>query len=367
MKDKSLLAAAMLLFSTASLAVTPEWLADFHRADLNDSGGLSKVELGKTGSKQLDVLRASFDAIDADKDGHVTTAEYEAHVSRKSARTQDKQTARANLSPDWLAEFHRADLNDSGGLSKVELGKSGSRQLDAMRTHFDGIDADRDGHVTLAEYENWQARQTVRLSDKQFARADLNDSGGLSRPELDKSPDKSLDAIRQNFDRIDRDRDGHVTYAEYLAFADAGAATQAGATAYPVPGGQMAPVGQAQQTPRDQCQPNCGRVLSVDHFKTKGEGSALGAIAGGVAGGVLGNQVGDGTTKKVATLGGAAGGAYLGHQLEAKLRTKKMVRVAVRFDNGEQKDFEFEGETSPLAVGDRVQMINGVPTKYAGL
>jgi outer membrane lipoprotein SlyB len=266
-------------------------------------------------------------------------------------------TAVLAAAPAWLADFNKADLNDSGGLSKLELGKTSSKHLDALHTHYEAIDADRDGHVTVAEYEAWLARQTARLSDKQFVRADLNDSGGLSRVELDKSSDKSLDTLRQNFDRIDRDRDGHLTYAEYTAFADAGGAVQPTQLASPI---------QPHHAPKDQCQPNCGIVQVVDHYNIKGEGSVLGAIAGGVAGGVLGNQVGGGTGKKIATVGGAAGGAYLGHRLEAKMKTKKMVRVFVRFDNGEQKDFDFEGETSPVAVGDRVQIIDGKPVKYTG-
>ena len=260
--------------------------------------------------------------------------------------------------PAWLADFNKADLNDSGGLSKLELGKTSSRQLDALRTHFESIDVDKDGHVTDAEYEAWQARNAARLSEKQFVRADLNDSGGLSLVEIDKSSDRALDTLRQNFDRIDRDRDGHLTYAEYTAYADASGA------AHVIP--PAPPIQHPQTHSNDQCQPNCGMVQMVDYYRVKGEGSALGTIAGGVAGAVLGNQVGGGTGKKIATVGGAAGGAYLGHRLEAQLKTKKMIRVIVRFDNGEQRDFDFEGETSPVAVGDRVQIVEGKPAKYVG-
>ncbi len=253
--------------------------------------------------------------------------------------------------PAWLADFNKADLNDSGGLSSVELGKSKSSRLQPIKTNFSAVDADEDGHVTRNEFENYLAKQQVKMSAKQFNRADINDSGGLSRVELDKTTDKAFDRLRQNYDSIDMDKDGQATYAEYEAFVGASGATVTGSRF---------------SLPNDQCQPNCGVVLAVDRYKIKGDGSALGAIAGGVAGGLLGNQVGGGTGKTVATVGGAAGGAYLGHQLEKRYNTKKMVKVTVKFDNGEQKDFDFEADKSPVAKGERVLIEDGKPVKYTG-
>ena len=42
----------------------------------------------------------------------------------------------------------------------------------------------------------------------------------------------------------------------------------------------------------DGCKKDCGRVVSIESVKQKGEGGAVGMIAGGVVGGLLGNQVG---------------------------------------------------------------------------
>jgi len=249
--------------------------------------------------------------------------------------------------PDWLNDFRKADLNDSGGLSLVELGKSSSSRLKPIHDQFQRIDADADGQVTRTEYEAYLARQASRLSRAQFSKADLNDSGGLSQVELDKARDKAYDPLRQHFAGFDSDHDGQVTYVEYEARADTPAASSGAG-------------------PKDACQPDCGVVLAVDRYKIKGEGSALGAIAGGVAGGLLGNQVGKGTGNTIATVGGAAGGAYVGHKLEQKLKTRKMVKVTVKFDNGEQKDFDFEADKSPVAKGDRVRIEDGKPVKYTG-
>ena len=63
---------------------------------------------------------------------------------------------------------------------------------------------------------------------------------------------------------------------------------------------------------------------------------------------------------------GAAGGAYAGHKIEERLKTKKMVKVTVKFDSGEQKDFDFEADKSPVTKGERVLIENGMPVKYTG-
>ncbi|MDP1525287.1 MAG: glycine zipper 2TM domain-containing protein [Rhodocyclaceae bacterium] len=256
--------------------------------------------------------------------------------------------------PVWLADFKKADLNDSGGLSSVELSKTKSSKLQPIKANFSAIDADQDGQVTRSEYESYLAKQQAKISTTQFNRADLNDSGGLSRVELDKTTDKVFDPVRQNFDSIDTDKDGQASYAEYETFVGASKAAAATASSSKL------------SSPKDQCQPNCGVVLAVDRYKVQGEGSALGAIAGGVAGGLLGNQVGGGTGKTIATVGGAAGGAYAGHKIEERMKTKKMVKVKVKFDNGEQKDFDFEADKSPVAKGERVLIEDGKPVKYTG-
>jgi outer membrane lipoprotein SlyB len=253
--------------------------------------------------------------------------------------------------PVWLADFTKADLNDSGGLSRVELDKTKSTQLKPVKDNFAGIDTDKDGHATRAEYEAYLARADDRFQAK-FKQADLNDSGGLSKTELGKTSATELDVLRKNFDAIDTDRDGHATLAENQAY-------QKGATV------KVATPAIAAKAV-DQCQPDCGTVIGIDRYKIEGEGSVVGAIAGGLVGGLLGSQVGGGSGKTVATVGGAAGGAYAGHQIEKRMKTKKMVRITVKFDSGEQQDFHVEGDKSPFPRGARVQVKDGQLVKYAG-
>lgn len=256
------------------------------------------------------------------------------------------------LAVTWPTDFRRADLNDSGGLSKLELDKTKLPQLQPVKDNFKAIDLDRDGHVTQVEYEQFLNQTEEKIAER-FRQADLNDSGGVSRKELDKVSAKEARSIKKNFAAIDADNDGQITVSEYMHYQNAT--------------GKMNNTAAERGTVRaDQCQPDCGYVTLVDRYKVEGEGGMLGAIAGGVAGGLLGNQVGGGSGKTVATVGGAAGGAYVGHQVEKRYKTKKMVKVTVKLDNGQQQDFDFEADKSPFPKGARVQIKDGQLTAYTG-
>jgi len=146
MKKLALLLVSAILCSAAPFAYAAEeaWLADFRRADLNDSGGLSRVELEKTASPQLLQLKNNFEAIDGDRDGQLSADEYRRYLAR--------------MQKDFAAKFRKTDVNDSGGLSRRELEKQSGLEFDFIAANFDAMDADRDGQVTYAEFQNFQAR-----------------------------------------------------------------------------------------------------------------------------------------------------------------------------------------------------------------
>ncbi len=109
----------------------------------------------------------------------------------------------------------------------------------------------------------------------------------------------------------------------------------------------------AAASPAPLCH-ECGKVTAVKVVEKEGKGGALGIIAGGVAGGLLGHQIGAGRGKDVATVAGAAGGAYAGHKVEGKMKSTKTWAVSVRFDNGDERVFNFENDPG-FAAGDPVK------------
>lgn len=86
----------------------------------------------------------------------------------------------------------------------------------------------------------------------------------------------------------------------------------------------------------------CGTVVAVKVGEKEGEGSVVGVLGGGVVGAILGNQVGQGSGKDLATIAGAAGGAYAGHKIEQNVNKTKFWKVTVRFENGDEKSFNFD-------------------------
>lgn len=186
------------------------WLENFKKADLNNSGGLSKAELDKTGPEQYRAIKKYFDRMDANKDGQVTPKEYATY-------TQKQRDA-------WLASFKAADLNDSGGLSRLELDKTRPNQFPALKKQFDQMDTNKDGQISVAERDSFKPRQASASAEWQaaFKKADLNNSGGLSKVELGKTSAQSFADIKQGFDQMDVNKDGQVTEAEYQAHQNAG-------------------------------------------------------------------------------------------------------------------------------------------------
>jgi Ca2+-binding EF-hand superfamily protein len=137
------------------------WEAAFKKADLNDSGGLSKVELDAAGPKSFGSIRKNFDAMDANKDGQVTILE-------RNSFTPPKPVA-STPGVDWQANFKKADLNDSGGLSLAELGKTPSSQFADLKPAFDKADVNRDGQVTAQEYTDFQTPDVSEEEDTGWA------------------------------------------------------------------------------------------------------------------------------------------------------------------------------------------------------
>jgi len=107
----------------------------------------------------------------------------------------------------------------------------------------------------------------------------------------------------------------------------------------------------------------CGVVESVSAVEVKGSASGLGVVLGGVTGAVLGNTMGSGNGRTAMTLVGGGAGAFAGNEIEKNSNRRLVWRTTVRMDTGAIQTYTLRHQ--PLAVGAKVQLINGQPVPRA--
>lgn len=77
---------------------------------------------------------------------------------------------------------------------------------DLYSERFEQLDRDRDGHVVLAEWP---------LDAASFQKVDRNSDGRLSRSELLSPNSPSIDPVAEQFQELDANRDGCVSWDEW--------------------------------------------------------------------------------------------------------------------------------------------------------
>lgn len=110
--------------------------------------------------------------------------------------------------------FKAADKDGDGKLTREE-----AKAMPRVAKHFDEIDTDKDGTVSLEEIYA-SARKVVKHMEEErrakFAAADKDKDGTLDREEA-----KALPRVSQHFDEIDADKDGTVSPQEIKTYAKA--------------------------------------------------------------------------------------------------------------------------------------------------
>jgi Ca2+-binding EF-hand superfamily protein len=149
----------------------------------------------------------------------------------------DPGQCRAEMQARMAQRFSNADTDRNGALSRVEA----ERAMPELARRFDALDANRDGQITMEEFRaariaqrraqcqanpeqcfrEMQARTAVR-----FENADSDGNGALSRAEAE----NGMPGLARRFDRLDTNRDGHVTMDEIMTARQARAARQANPT-----------------------------------------------------------------------------------------------------------------------------------------
>jgi Ca2+-binding EF-hand superfamily protein len=107
--------------------------------------------------------------------------------------------------------FKRADKDKDGTLDRNE-----AKALPQVSKHFDRIDLNKSGAISLTEIKAYlkQASKSIQEKGKDaFQAADKDKNGTLSREEA-----KALPKVARNFDKVDADKDGTVSEAEIRAY-----------------------------------------------------------------------------------------------------------------------------------------------------
>lgn len=128
--------------------------------------------------------------------------------------------------------FNKIDTNFNGNLSADEITNSTqSEQRVRLKKQYKELDVNSDGHVTLADITETQAKkyetmmsQMQARNDKYFEVFDLDSNGAITKEEYsqvkeeqwEKSQEHRITGAEKKFLRMDGDENGYVTEDEYV-------------------------------------------------------------------------------------------------------------------------------------------------------
>ena len=218
MKKMHILAAAAVVALGSGFAVAQTAAPKApQKLDTNGDGVISKAEAAAAPR-----LAARFDQLDTNKDGRLSAEE---RPQRRGGMHRGH------------GRMHNADADKDGRISKAEA----QAAADRFASRFDAMDVNKDGFLDKTDRELRMRQQRAEF----FSRADSNKDGALSRDEFivergaraeqrqekfkqragaeggqRKAPTDAqrIERAGATFDRIDSNKDGRVSKAEFDAF-----------------------------------------------------------------------------------------------------------------------------------------------------
>ena len=227
MNKLHLLAAAVTVALASTLAVAQTTPSAGHaRPDANGDGVIDRSE-----AAAFPKLASRFDQLDKDKDGKLTAAERRQHGrgmrggrhggergARLKALDTDKDgrisRAEAQAAKGPMAgRFDEMDANRDGYLDRSDK----LARKAAMRAEFfAGADANRDGRLTRDEFAVEQGARSAERRAQMAERAKATGRQGQMRQPPTEA--ERLERAGKAFERMDANKDGTVSKAEFDAF-----------------------------------------------------------------------------------------------------------------------------------------------------
>jgi Ca2+-binding EF-hand superfamily protein len=185
---------------------------EFKAADKNGDGSVSKEEFAAYGDqRRTDFVDRMFARLDKNSDGKLDAAELAAGRGKRGDRAEgDREEGERGDRAErgGRLNFERADAAKKGFLTLEDLTKvRGARFETAMKKRFEGLDTNRDGKLTADELP--PERKDAIL------RADANKDATVTLEEFAARPRQFLvRRIEVEFKALDANGDGKLTKAE---------------------------------------------------------------------------------------------------------------------------------------------------------
>lgn len=209
-------------FAVAQTATPAAGVKAMPRIDLNGDGMIDRAEAAK-----MPRLAEKFDQLDTNKDGKLSASErpQRMHGKRDGGKRGDRLQAldtdkdgrisrdEANAGKGAFAQrFGEMDANKDGYLDRADRELRMTRERAAF---FGGADANKDGKLSRDEYVVEQGARGAERREQFAKRAEAAGKTIKSRPAPTEA--EQLQRAGTVFDRMDANKDGTVTRAEFDA------------------------------------------------------------------------------------------------------------------------------------------------------